>query len=177
MADGGVGVLSGIMGGLTGFGGILPTIWSGLRGWPKDEQRLSSSPLASPSFSARRCCWVAPGRSRSIRLVLGLPAMLAGTWLGPRLYGRLDETGFRKVVLLLLLVSGVGADITGVPGAVKPIVVVVNKGWFDSRPRSWHRRSGWLEPIIISGEQAMKLRQCASIRSICLARTNADGPL
>jgi hypothetical protein len=37
---------------------------------------------------------------------LGLPAVLAGTWAGLRLYGRLDESGFRKVVLVLLLVSG-----------------------------------------------------------------------
>jgi uncharacterized membrane protein YfcA len=37
---------------------------------------------------------------------LGLPFLLAGTWLGLRLYGRLDEEGFRKIVLALLLVSG-----------------------------------------------------------------------
>jgi uncharacterized membrane protein YfcA len=38
--------------------------------------------------------------------LLGLPALLAGTWLGLKLYGRLDEATFRKVVLVLLLVSG-----------------------------------------------------------------------
>jgi uncharacterized membrane protein YfcA len=38
---------------------------------------------------------------------LGLPVLLAGTWLGLKLYGRLDEQGFRRVVLVLLLVSGV----------------------------------------------------------------------
>jgi uncharacterized membrane protein YfcA len=32
--------------------------------------------------------------------------LLAGTWLGLRLYGHLDEAGFRKLVLVLLLVSG-----------------------------------------------------------------------
>jgi uncharacterized protein len=36
-----------------------------------------------------------------------LPALLAGTWLGLRLFGRLDEGAFRKVVLVLLLASGV----------------------------------------------------------------------
>jgi uncharacterized membrane protein YfcA len=35
-----------------------------------------------------------------------LPALLAGTWLGMKLYGRLDEAAFRKVVLILLLASG-----------------------------------------------------------------------
>jgi len=43
-----------------------------------------------------------------IRLFLfGLPVLLAGTWLGIKLYGRLDEASFRKVVLVLLLASGV----------------------------------------------------------------------
>jgi uncharacterized membrane protein YfcA len=31
----------------------------------------------------------------------------AGTWLGMKVYGRIDEATFRKVVLVLLLVSGV----------------------------------------------------------------------
>jgi hypothetical protein len=38
--------------------------------------------------------------------LLGLPALLAGTWLGLKLFGRLDEAAFRKVVLALLLGSG-----------------------------------------------------------------------
>ena len=38
--------------------------------------------------------------------VLGLPVLLAGTWLGLTLYGRLDEAGFRQIVLVLLLASG-----------------------------------------------------------------------
>ncbi len=38
--------------------------------------------------------------------LIGLPALLAGSWLGLRLYSRLDETGFRRVVLVLLLASG-----------------------------------------------------------------------
>ena len=39
--------------------------------------------------------------------IIGLPVLLAGTWLGLKLYGHLDEAGFRKVVLVLLLVSGI----------------------------------------------------------------------
>ena len=41
---------------------------------------------------------------------IGVPAgamLLAGTWVGMRLYGRLDEAGFRRVVLILLLLSGI----------------------------------------------------------------------
>ena len=44
----------------------------------------------------------------TIRLFLiGVPVLLAGTWLGLRLYGRIDDAGFRRIVLALLLASGV----------------------------------------------------------------------
>ena len=36
-----------------------------------------------------------------------LPAILLGVWLGLKFYGRVDEAGFRKLVLGLLVVSGV----------------------------------------------------------------------
>jgi hypothetical protein len=43
----------------------------------------------------------------TVRLyVLGLPALLAGLWVGFKLYGKLDEATFRKLILLMLLVSG-----------------------------------------------------------------------
>ncbi len=52
------------------------------------------------------------GRHRQLRpadlllFLAGLPALFAGSWLGLRLYGRLDEAGFRKVVLAFLLLAG-----------------------------------------------------------------------
>jgi uncharacterized protein len=45
--------------------------------------------------------------AETIKLFLvGLPALFAGTWLGLRLFGRLNEAAFRKLVLVLLLASG-----------------------------------------------------------------------
>jgi len=38
--------------------------------------------------------------------LLGLPAMLAGLWIGFELYGKLDDAAFRKVILVLLLLAG-----------------------------------------------------------------------
>ena len=48
---------------------------------------------------------IAPG-TVSLFLI-GLPAVALGTWTGLKLFGRLDETGFRRVVLAVLLASGV----------------------------------------------------------------------
>ncbi len=110
LADGGVGVLSGVLGGATGLGGILPTIWCGLRGWPKDAQRAVFQPVAV-AIHVMTVVWfggsgVVSARSATL-FVLALPAVVAGTWLGLKLYGRLDEAGFRRVVMVLLLASGI----------------------------------------------------------------------
>lgn len=110
VADVGVGVMSGMLGAMTGFAGILIVIWSGLRGWPRDIQRGVFQPA---SVVLLAMCALALGVTGSIArdtvrlFLLGLPALAAGTWTGFMLYGRLDETGFRRIVLILLLASGV----------------------------------------------------------------------
>jgi uncharacterized membrane protein YfcA len=108
--DAGVGLLNGILGGATGLAGIIVTIWCGLRGWPKDVQRTVFQPVGVSVF-AMSALWL--GASGAVGLdtlrlfAIGLPILLAGTWLGLKLYGRVDDAGFRKIVLTLLLVSGV----------------------------------------------------------------------
>ena len=110
VADAGAGFLNGMLGGITGLAGILVTIWCGLRGWPKDVQRTVFQPVAVATF-LMSALWIgAKGAITpdTIKLFLvGLPALLAGTWLGLKLFGRLNEAAFRKVVLVLLLASGV----------------------------------------------------------------------
>src|SRR6195952_5556932 len=49
-ADAGVGFLNGVLGGMTGLAGILVTIWCGVRGWPKDQQRTVFQPVAVAIF-------------------------------------------------------------------------------------------------------------------------------
>ena len=109
VADVGAGFLNGVLGGITGLAGIFVTIWCGLRGWPKDVQRAVFQPVAVATF-LMSALWIgARGAiaADTIKLFLiGLPAVLAGTWLGLKLFGRLNEAAFRKVVLVLLLASG-----------------------------------------------------------------------
>ncbi|ANW01805.1 sulfite exporter TauE/SafE family protein [Bradyrhizobium icense] len=108
--DAAVGFLNGVLGGITGLAGILVTIWCGLRGWPKDVQRTVFQPVAVAIF-LMSALWIgAKGAitQDTIKLFLiGLPALFAGTWAGLKLFGRLDDVMFRKIVLALLLVSGV----------------------------------------------------------------------
>src|SRR6202011_2979016 len=104
--DPGVGFLNGVVGCITGLAGILVTIWCGLRGWPKDVQRAVFQPVAVATF-LMSALWIGAKGAMSaetIKLFLvGLPALFAGTWIGLKLFGRLNEAAFRKIVLVLLL--------------------------------------------------------------------------
>jgi uncharacterized membrane protein YfcA len=115
-ADGGIGFLNGVLGGSTGLGGILPTLWCVLRGWPRDEHRAVSQPTAFATFVVTILSFGALGlvTPETTRLfLLGLPVLVVGTLAGWALYGKLDDASFRKVVLALLLVSGIAIVATG----------------------------------------------------------------
>jgi uncharacterized membrane protein YfcA len=47
-------------------------------------------------------------RTSVIALALALPGTLAGNWAGVVLYRRLDDVRFDRIVLGVLLVSGLG---------------------------------------------------------------------
>jgi uncharacterized membrane protein YfcA len=122
-ADGGVGFLNGVLCGLTGFPGFIITIWCQLRGWTKDVQRAVFQPVILAAFVILVISLSMSGAvtAEMLRLyVLGLPALLAGLWAGFKLYGKLDDATFRKLILLLLLAAGVAliAAQVDVPGSL-----------------------------------------------------------
>ncbi|WP_456619352.1 MULTISPECIES: sulfite exporter TauE/SafE family protein [unclassified Bradyrhizobium] len=109
-ADVAVGFVNGLLGGLTGLAGIVVTIWCNLRGLPKELQRATFQPVAVVVFAMAALLLGAKGAvtlETAKLFVLGLPFLFAGTWLGLKLFGRIDEAAFRKIVLVLLFVSGV----------------------------------------------------------------------
>ena len=115
-ADGVIGVLNGVIGRATGLAGIVVTIWCTLGGWPRDEQRTVFQPIGVAVFLMTGVWLGGTGLvdAETLRLfVIGLPMLLVGTWMGLRLYARLDKSGFRKVVLGLLLISGLGLVVRG----------------------------------------------------------------
>src|SRR5439155_19952142 len=117
-ADGGIGFLNGLLCGLTGFPGFIITIWCQLRGWTKDVQRAVFQPvmLAAIVVTAISLSVTGAVTADTVKLyLLGLPALLAGLWLGFKLYGKLDDVAFRRLILLLLLVSG--------------LALILSQGW------------------------------------------------
>ena len=109
-ADLGVGAANGLIDGLTGLGGIAVTIWCQLRGGPKDSQRAIFQPVMFATFVMSAISLAVAGAFsvETLKLyVLALPALILGIWCGLRLYGKLNDAAFRKMILLLLLFSGV----------------------------------------------------------------------
>lgn len=108
-ADGAVGLVGGFLGGAAGLSGALVTVWCGLKGWGKAEQRAVYQP-----FNLTILTWVlvSYGWNGVLTEEVGrltlicLPGTLLGVWLGVRAYGRLDDRQFRRIVLWLLLASG-----------------------------------------------------------------------
>lgn len=104
-----IGGLNGLLGGITGLTGIIATIWCQLVGLSKDKQRAIFQPvnLATIVMSAVTLSLAGAVTPQVTKLyLLGLPTLLAGLWCGFKLYGKLGDAEFRKLILVLLFVSG-----------------------------------------------------------------------
>jgi uncharacterized protein len=108
-ADIAIGVSNGLLGGLTGLGGVISTISCQWRGWPKDLQRAVFQPVLFVAFVVISISQAVAGtitRDTLALYVLGVPFLVAGLWSGFRLFGKIDDEAFRKTVLVLLLFAG-----------------------------------------------------------------------
>jgi uncharacterized membrane protein YfcA len=107
-ADAAVGFLGGILGGIGGYSGVLPTIWTQLRGWGKQTARAVYQPyiIVMHALALTGIMWVTLDRVGLIMLIVVLPPLLLGTWFGWQLYGRLNDLRFRQGLAVLLIASG-----------------------------------------------------------------------
>ena len=104
-----VGLAAGVLGGMASLSGALPTVWATLKGWPKEERRIVFQAFNTTVLSAMLVATIAQGLVGTrllLALALSLPATLIGGRLGAWLYHRLDDRRFDRVVLALLLASG-----------------------------------------------------------------------
>ncbi|MHA1164361.1 MAG: sulfite exporter TauE/SafE family protein [Alphaproteobacteria bacterium] len=105
-----VGFGGGILGGFAAIPGPFSTVWCGLRGWSKDEQRAVYQPYNQIILLFAFAGYATQGLVTKELGVLALycvPASFAGLGLGMAGYKRLDEAQFQRAVLLLLFASGV----------------------------------------------------------------------
>lgn len=108
-ADAGVGWIGGIMGGLGGLTGPAPVLWTTLRGWDRHAQRavfqVFNVCMHSVTITAYIISGTIPARALPLFAVM-VPAMLVPSIAGYRLYRRVSDISFRRVVLGLLTASG-----------------------------------------------------------------------
>ncbi|WP_232628988.1 sulfite exporter TauE/SafE family protein [Methylobacterium sp. Leaf118] len=109
IADAAVGLGGGLLGGLGGFTGTLPTLWCTLRGYERDMQRAIIQNFNLSMLLVTMLVYTASGLVTAATLpmlAVVLPTMLLPTFLGTRVYTGLSEAGFRRIVLGLLTTSG-----------------------------------------------------------------------
>jgi uncharacterized membrane protein YfcA len=104
-----VGFGGGLVGGLTAMPGALPTIWCDLHGVPKSQQRGLVQPFIAAMQLFALALLLMRGDLSSrvlLDLAVSIPALLAGSALGLVAFRRVNEATFRRIMLIVLLVSG-----------------------------------------------------------------------
>jgi len=118
LADAAVGMAGGVLGGLGGFTGALPTLWCTLRRLEKDTQRSVIQNFNLSMLLVTMGTYLATGivtRDMLPLFAVVAPAMLIPTLLGTRLYVGISEARFRQIVLGLLTASGVALTASAIP--------------------------------------------------------------
>jgi uncharacterized membrane protein YfcA len=109
LADGGIGMVGGVMGGIAGLSGAVPVLWCELRGWGKELGRGVYQPfniamhmLALGGMAIAGLLDATVWRAFAVCL----PCVVIGTLVGLKLYAHVDDRQFRLIVLWLVLASG-----------------------------------------------------------------------
>lgn len=110
-ADGTVGLAGGVLGGLAGLSGALLVVWTDVRGWTKEQRRGVLQTFNMAILSLALVAHAISGlltREVAVAAVVALPATVGGAWIGAIIYRRLHDRGYQRIIMLLLLLSGVG---------------------------------------------------------------------
>ncbi len=109
-ADSAAGWIGGIFGGIGGFAGALPTLWCTLRGWDKDTQRGVMQVFNIAMHIATLTGYLIAGDKITgetlMMFAIITPVIIPPVLLGALMYRRLNQRAFRRIVLVLLFVSG-----------------------------------------------------------------------
>lgn len=109
MIDAIVGLLGGILGGAASLSGALPTMWCAMRPWPKSETRAVLQPFNVTVLSVAMLIFAIKGVYGwdSIKLIaIALPVTMIAAQLGISAFKRLSDDQFRRIIIAMMLVSG-----------------------------------------------------------------------
>ncbi|MES2026593.1 MAG: sulfite exporter TauE/SafE family protein [Pseudomonadota bacterium] len=118
VADGAIGLIGGVMSGFGGFAGIVPTLWCTLQGMAKDKQRVIIQNFNLGALIFTMIAYLYKGIITASMLpyfAVLVPAMLIPSILGTKLYHRISDVAFRRLVLSLLTLSGIALLSSSLP--------------------------------------------------------------
>lgn len=104
-----VGFGGGLIGGLTAMPGALPTIWCDIHGVPKTKQRGMVQPFIATMQIFGLVLMLARHELSSkiaVDFALCIPALVTGSAFGLLAFRNVSEQNFRRIILVVLLVSG-----------------------------------------------------------------------
>jgi uncharacterized membrane protein YfcA len=105
-----VGAVGGVMAGIGGFSGVVPSLWCSLSKLDKDTQRSIIQNFNISILSVTMAIYLSRGMVSKDMLPLFFmiaPAIVIPALLGSRVYVGMSDARFRQVILSLLTVSGV----------------------------------------------------------------------
>ena len=109
-ADCVVGFAGGILGGLAGLSGVLPAVWTDVRGWTKEHRRGVVQIFNMAILSLALVSHAVSGfltRDVALAAVAALPGTIVGARLGGFIYRRVADRSYSRIIMVLLLLSGV----------------------------------------------------------------------
>ncbi len=118
-ADGLFGWLGGVFGGLGGMSGPIPTLWCTLRGMEKDTQRGIMQGFNIAMHVTTLTGYLIAGsiiaRGTLVKFGIVGAGLVVPSLLGALLFTRLDTRAFRRLVLVLLFITGIVLTSTTLP--------------------------------------------------------------
>lgn len=109
LIDAVVGFTGGVLGGSTGLSGALPTMWCAMRPWTKQETRAVLQPFNVLILVFAASLFAVKGIYDSaalMRIAIACPVTICFAFIGMAIFRRLSDDHFRRLLIALMLLSG-----------------------------------------------------------------------
>ena len=109
VVDATVGFVSGILGAIAGLSGALPTMWLAMRAWSKEETRAVLQPFNMVVLGISALLLSFKGAYDQQTIIIAFVAMglaIVAAQAGIMTFKRLDDRTFRRLLIILMLISG-----------------------------------------------------------------------
>ncbi len=110
-----VGFVGGVLGGAASASGALLVLWLSLRPWSKSETRAVLQPYNLTILCLTVCLLFFKGAydgATLLALLVTIPTGIIAAQVGIMVFGHLSDTGFRRLLILLTLMMGVGITLS-----------------------------------------------------------------